>query len=457
METPARPGRMIAVGAIIAIMMTITWRTFGGPDALFVVVIIAEALLIGAEYRNIPVKMRHTALMLFATSIVLLPFARSPLDALQRGIFVSGLLLALMSSVMLLARCAVRSRQVHAVGTNLRGQRPGRRYMSFTVASQLFSSMLGLAGANIMLVMAAPPNEAKSDGKTNTIIAVTRGFTAASLWSPVLGNMAILLALYPMLHWIEVFPIGVALAQVTMCVGMLMNHASHKPAELAPDSSEKAGLFAAIPILATMLGYLGLLLIVSSALKISISTSIVLLGPVAALVMNIAMAGPERRFTEGLRGLRDSALQLPALASEAVMFTAAGCAGSIMADAFPAEWVRHVGHLLGGLPFFGIGFLMLSIMVLAFAGIHPVLSAVFMASTITPQVLGLPPVAHITALLAGWAMSANVTPYSVLSLTASRYSGTSLYQISIGKNWAFALVNTLLACSLLTLVAMAMR
>jgi hypothetical protein len=64
---------------------------------------------------------------------------------------------------------------------------------------------------------------------------------------------------------------------------------------------------------------------------------------------------------------------------------------------------------------------------------------------------------HIAAILAGWAMSASVTPFSILSLTASRYSGTSLYQISIGKNWAFALVNTLLACAMLTLVAMAMR
>jgi hypothetical protein len=449
--------RMTAVGSIIAIMMTTTWRTFGGPDALFVVVIIAEALLIGSEYRNIPVKMRHTALMLFATSIALLPFARSPLEAVQRGIFVSGLLIALMSSVMLLARCALRSRQVHAVGTNLRGQRPGRRYLSFTLASQIFSAMLGLAGANIMLVMAAPPNEGKSAGRTTAIIAVTRGFTAASLWSPVLGNMAILLALYPTLHWIEVFPVGVALAQVTLFVGMLMNHSSRKPIEPAPDFPEKAGLAAAIPILGAMLGYLCVILAASSALKISISTSIVLLGPVAALVMNVAMAGPDRRFIEGLRGMRESMLQLPALASEAIMFTAAGCAGSIMADAFPAEWVRHIGQLLGGLPFFGIGFLMLSIMAIAFAGVHPVLSAVFMASSITPQVLGLPPVVHIAAILAGWAMSASVTPYSVLSLTASRYSGTTLYQISIGKNWAFALANTVLTCGMLTLVALAMR
>jgi hypothetical protein len=51
-------------------------------------------------------------------------------------------------------------------------------------------------------------------------------------------------------------------------------------------------------------------------------------------------------------------------------------------------------------------------------------------------VLGLPPIVHMGAILAGWGLSTSVTPFSVLSLTASRYSGVGLDQISLGRNWA---------------------
>lgn len=456
---PSAVARTAAIGAVIVIMVVTLSRAFGGSSSSFVALLIAAAVLIIVEFRSIPPKLRNTALFLFAISILLLPFAKSPLLAVQRGIFISGLLLALLAAVMLLAQCALRSHQVKAIGANLRGQRPGRRYMSFTMASQLFSGMLGMAGVNIMLVMAAPPDEGKSAARTTTVVAVTRGFTAAGFWSPVFGNMAILLALYPTLHWIEVFPLGLALAQLAILVGMLMNHFGRAHAEEAAVQSPAQPQLgsAAIPVLAAMFGFLALVMAASSALKISITASIVLVGPIVALFLNIAMAGHSRRFVDGLRRTGEGIRQFPRLSSEAILFTAAGCAGSIMADAFPAEWVRLIGQALTGMPLLGISFLMLSIMGMALAGIHPVLSAVFMASTLTPQALALPPIAHFSAILTGWGLSASVTPFSVLSITASRYAGTSLYQISIGRNWAFALLSAFLACVLLTTVALVAR
>jgi hypothetical protein len=470
METDIPPrgaARWIGVGSVIVLMIVALWRAFGGPDALFAAVMAASIALIAVEYRNIPAKLRSTSLALFAASIALLPFAGSPLAALQRGIFVSGLLVALMASVMLLARCALRSHQVHAVGKNLRALQPGRRYLSFTMVSQVFSAMLGMAGVNIMLVMAAPPNEGKSASRTATVIAVTRGFSAAGFWSPVFGNMAILLALYPTLHWIEVFPVGVGLAQITIFVGMLMNRSSRAsvpqtvsgaPAVHMQGMNGTQGFAAAaIPVFATMLTFLALVMTASRLLHIGITASIVLLGPPAAFLLSMAMARPGRRVMRGVRGVREGALHFPRLASEAILFMAAGCAGSVMAAAFPAAWVQQIGHALSAFPLFGIGFLMLSIMGIALAGIHPILTAVFMATTFTPQVLSLPPITHIAAILSGWGLSSSLTPFSVLTLTASRYAGTGLYQISIGRNWAFALVSALLACLLLTTVALAMH
>ncbi len=443
----------IATGAVVVLMAATLWRAFGGPPALFMALIIAMALLIGAEYRNIPSNLRNTSLLLFAIGFMLLPFAKAPLVAIQRGIFISGLLLALMASVILLARCALRIRQVHVVGEILRSQDSGKRYLSFTVASQLFSTTLSLAGANIMLVMASPKDNRIED--TASIVAITRGFTAASFWSPMFGNMAILLALYPALQWSDVFPVGLAVAQLTVLTGVLMHRFSRHPVPTAaapatPDPELKG---AAISLLLAMLGFLGTILATSSVLGVSITASIVLLGPVFALVINMGKAQAGKRVRQAIAQVREDAGQFPRLSSEALLFAAAGCAGTIMADAFPAGWVQWIGSAFGGMPLFGIGFLMLGIMGLALAGIHPVLSAVFMASTITPQVLSLPPLVHCAAILVGWGLSASLTPYSVLVLTASRYSAFTPYQLSVERNWAFALINCLLACAALAAVA----
>lgn len=445
--------RAIAIGAVVVLMAATLWRAFGGPPALFVALIMAMALLIAAEYRNIPSNLRNTSLLLFAIGFMLLPFAKSPLAAIQRGIFISGLLLALMASVILLARCALRIRQVHIVGESLRAQASGKRYLSFTVASQLFSTTLSLAGANIMLVMASPKDNRTED--TASIVAITRGFTAASFWSPMFGNMAILLALYPTLQWSEVFPVGLAVAQLTVLTGVLMHRFSSRhsvPNAVTPATPHPELKGAAISLLLAMLGFLGTILATSSVLNISITASIVLLGPIFALLINMGLAQRGKRMRQAIGQVCEDAGQFPRLSSEALLFAAAGCAGTIMADAFPATWVQWIGSVFGSMPLLGIAFLMFSIMGLALAGIHPVLSAVFMASTITPQVLSLPSLVHCAAILAGWGLSASLTPYSVLILTASRYSASTPYQLSVEKNWAFALINSLLACAALTVV-----
>jgi hypothetical protein len=450
----------LGTGAVAVIMAVIVLRAFGGPDVLAGILFGAAAALVLSGYPSIPPRLRHTAFLLFGITLLLLPFSRSPLEAIQRGIFVSGQLLAMIASVLLLSQCALRSPRVQAIGAALRAQPAGRRYLSFTLVSQLFSGMMGMAGAHIMLVMAAPVEGVRSEERTATVIAVTRGFATAGFWSPVYGNMVILLALYPSLLWIEIFPIGLALAQASLVVGLLVNRygAPQRAAMPAPTPDARAGrrlLGEALPLFAAMLIFMSLILTSSSLLAIGITATLVLVAPLTAVTLHLAMGDPGRRMWQAARNLRASAQLFPRLSSEAILFIAAGCAGSIMADAFPAPWAQQIGQTLADTPFLGIAFLTLSVMGMGLAGVHPVLSAVFLASTVTPELLGLPPISHMAAILTGWGLSAVLTPFSVLSLTASRYAGTTLYQISFGKNWAFASISALLACIALTAIALA--
>lgn len=442
--------KAIAIAAVVVIIAANLWRTFGGPPSLFIVMLAAALALVVAEFRRIPENLRRAALMLSSVSLLLLPLADSPVQAIQRGVFVAGLLLSLVASVSLIGRCAMRSRQVQVIGDALRSQPPGRRYFAFNLAGQMFSAMLGFAGTNIMLAMAARPDEPKSVEKTGRVVAVTRGFSAATFWSPMFGNMAILLALYPGLHWIEVFPVGVALAQLTMIIGILMHRRGHandrEAAHVAPQSPPEIRA-SILPFGTAMLSFLAVVLSASAVFGITITASIVLLAPLAALAANIATSAPGSRVPEARAKMGQDIARFPSLASEAILFMAAGCAGSIMADAFPAEWAQRIGAALDAAPFLGLGFLMASIMVMSLTGVHPVLSAVFLASTITPSLLALPPALHMLAILCGWGLSAALTPYSVVSLIASRVSGTGLYYISIGSNWRFVLASGIAVCA----------
>ncbi|WP_151633744.1 hypothetical protein [Noviherbaspirillum aerium] len=468
-------GTIAGIAAVMVLAASSLTRAFGGPSWLYLPMLGAMLLLIAAGFGRINQKLRTTSFILLSVGLLVIPFARDPVAAVQRGVFVSGMLVALTASVLLIARCAVQSPRIQLIGAALRERKGTPRYAAFTLASQFFSGILGLAGANLMYVMAAPSTEKQSETRTATVVSVGRGFSAASCWSPVFGNMAILLALYPTLHWAEVFPIGLALGQLTMVVSVIMQHVAGRrmapgvnadmntevnagaDAGINADASRAAPatplstlLWIAAPVVLVLLGFLVLIMTLSKMLQIMISAAIIIMGPLVSLAFNAGMGEPGRRFSAGVQGLLASMRLFPALASEAILFLSAGCAGSIMADAFPDAWVSFIGAHLSGHPFWGVAFLVFGIMAAALAGIHPVLSAVFLASTLTPPVLGIPPISHMAAILAGWGLSASVTPFSVLSLTASRYAGVSLYQISLGMNSAYAIGNGVIVCCLLT-------
>lgn len=464
-DTPApsaaapRRGRVMGMVAVLVLIAVTLARAFGAPSWLFMVAGAAALVLIVSGYGLINPRLRTTSFILFIIAALALPFARAPVAALERGIFIAALLISVTSSVMLIARCAMQSHRIGFIGAGLRERQGTRRYLSFTLASQFFSGILGLAGANLMYIMAAPSTEGKSESRTATVVAVGRGFAAASCWSPVFGNMAILLALYPTLSWLEVFPVGLALGQVTIVVGALMNLAALSrlppavpvpPGSLTPISTL---LRSSLPLLISLLALLGLIMTASWLLHIVISAAIVLLAPLVSMLFYATTGRAGHRVADGVAGLGRAMENFGALASEALLFMAAGCAGSVLADAISMSWIAAIGAALSGHQFFGLAFLVAAIIATSLAGVHPVLSAVFLASSLPPPVLDLPPITHMAAILAGWGLSANMTPFSVVSLTASRYAGIGPAEVSFGRNWRFALTNAVVVCGVLAAFA----
>ncbi|WP_157412646.1 hypothetical protein [Acidovorax sp. Root217] len=406
----------------------------------------ASALFLVLEGRHASAAVRRTSLVLVAITLCLLPWIDAPLQALQRGVRIGGLIASLLVTVNLLSRVALRMPRVRAVVGGLYRLPAQRRYLGLTVASQFFGGLLGLAGIAMMMEMAAREADLTGPEKLSAFSAIARGYAAVSLWSPIYSNMGIALALYGGLDWVGVLPYVLAVSALLICLGLLVERCSReagvpKPSNSQPALHETALLRLALPVLAAMLCFLGFMVAASRWLALPISSVIIASTPVAAWLLSVVLAAPgRRRLAQGTHMLGADFLGFRTMVGEVMMFFASGCAGTVIASAIPPAWTGAVGQWVAGAPVLGCLFVSGAIVLLSATAIHPMLSAVLVGSSFSPLLLGLPVVAHLCAVLTGWGLAIIVTPFSVLSLMACRHSGIPILTISLRANLLFVLL-----------------
>jgi len=410
---------------------------------------VASCAFVVFHRRNVPPHILRTSLVLIVFTAALLPVIAAPRQTVERGLRIGCLIAALLMTVNLLARAALRVPRVRDVVGGLFRLPAGRRYMGLTVASQFFGGLLGLAGLTIMMEAAAGAAHTSEAEKISDFTAIARGYAALSLWSPMYSNLSIVLALYQGSSWLGLLPYAVAVSALLMALGGALDWLEHRGerrvAERAPPTAQL--LRAALPVIGAMLGFLAFMVAASRYLDLPITAVIIMSAPLAAWMLNTSRAGTGLR--EGTRVFRSDFLGFQSMVGEVVLFVASGCAGTVMASAIPAAWTGAIGHAVGGSPFLGSLFLTAGIVLLSAAAIHPMLSAVLIASSFPPALLGLPLVAHLCAVLVGWGLAIIVTPFSVLSLMASRASGIRILVISLRSNALFVGTSALVSALIL--------
>jgi hypothetical protein len=212
----------------------------------------------------------------------------------------------------------------------------------------------------------------------------------------------------------------------------------------------------ALPVMVCMLGFVAFMVVTSQRLGVPIPAEIIGTAPLVGWALNTALAAHTgARVKPGARLLGSDFLSISVMSGEVMLFLASACAGTVMASAVPPAWTAAVGLVLEPWPFIGCLFLASSIVLLSATAIHPMLSAVLIASSFPSQLLGLPDIAHLCAVLVGWGLAIIVTPFSVLSLMASRFLGIPLLVISLRANLLFValslLVSTLVLGGITTL------
>ena len=427
------------------------------PSCSIAVLALVLALFLMLNATQISAGVLRTSALLGTLSLLLLPRLAEPWLDLEQGVRIGALIASLLVSVNLLSRAAGRTNRVRDVLHTLQQSPRSSRYWRLSLASQFFGGLLGLAGIAMMMEAAAQHDREDAREQLSSFCAIARGYSALSLWSPMYSNMSIVLGLYAGTGWTGMLPMALGVTALFIVLGTAMDRLGRRDSEATVDTPDVAARDiwrAGAPIVATMLCFMAILVALSHGLHWPITAVIITVTPLGAWLINACIG------QNGLKGPGTGARMVWAdmagfrsMASEVMMFLASGCAGTVIASAIPDAWTAQIGVWVTGAPVLACFTLSALIVALCAAAIHPMLCAVIVGTSLTPTTLGLPLPVHLTALLVGWGLAITITPFSVLSLMASRWSGVPVLTISLRANGGFVLLALLVSSTLLGTLA----
>lgn len=420
-------------------------RPAWGPAVLAITLLAFVAM----QFDQVSSGLRWTCLTLALVTAALLPVASHPWDLLSKGVRIAALIAGLLVSVNLLSRTVASVPHARDVLEGLLRLPPGRRYLGMSIGSQFFGGLLGFAGIAMMMEAAARQRSFDTPAKLQAFAAIARGHSALTLWSPMYSNMGIVLGLYPGVGWTMVLPVAVVTTSAFVLLGTLLDGLTG-PRSATSESAEAPGLGRLVrrggPVIVGMLAYLGLVVAASDGLHLPVTALVIATAPLAAWTVRTWLM---RDAVAAARKLADDLSAFRSMAGEVLMFLVSGCAGTAIGDAIPASASAAVGQMAAMSAVLACLSVSGSIVLLSALAVHPMLCAVIVGSGLSPALLGLPTMVHVTALLIGWGLAIIVTPFSVLSLLAARWSGVHVLAISLRANIGFVLLALLISSCLL--------
>jgi hypothetical protein len=258
---------------------------------------------------------------------------------------------------------------------------------------------------------------------------------------------------------VSVLPAALLVAAFFLVLGTALERLSGR-ARQAPGFGQAASFASLLhqgwPVLLGMCVFVVVMVLASRGLALPISAVIIAGAPLAAWLLNAHMGGSLRPRFRGAAGLMAADLSdFRIMAGEVAIFMASGCAGTVIGSAIPKAWIAAIGAAVAGSPELACLTVSATIVALSAGALHPMLSAIIVGSSLGPAQLGLPMLPHLSAVLVGWGLAIIVTPFSVISGMASRWSGLPLLTISLRANAVFVLLALGGSAGLLGLMARA--
>ncbi|WP_372800773.1 hypothetical protein [Paracoccus seriniphilus] len=372
-------------------------------------------------------------------------------QAMDRMLFLSALV-AMLGTLRSAAAIAPEVLQAGAYVTN---QPASRRYLAMTMGGHLFGVLINFGGLALLLdlvkrSMATPatanlPEAAREARLRRMTLAVVRGFSMISLWSPFgFATNAILITL-PGVSYMDFGPVGFAMSFLFIAIGWGFDRIDGRrfrrlglPRPSPPQGSWRGAALMVAHVLALGAG----IVTIHELTSLSFQQALILMVPTYALLW-AASAG--RRAMGGaatgvVAASRMTWLRLSDLGAEVGVFAAAGFLPVILLAIIPTEDFRATIIAMGlGPVALALGLSLLTV-ALAFCGVNPIVTAsVFGAIAAQLAVPGLSNAAIALAITGGWTAVIGLSPLITTLVIAGTIMERSTSRIGLVWNGPYCL------------------
>ena len=364
--------------------------------------------------------------------------------ALVHALAEGALFAAIFASVGLLAAAARQSALVRRCGIALIRQPPGRRYAALSAGGHLLSILLSFGALPLLAVMIMDANslaEAGGDQRVQRIrtqrmmLALLRSFCAILLWSPLSVAVLLVLGAVPGVGWSGLGLFGGVEALLLLVLGALVDRLSfpRRPATASTGNSPMPWLDAL-----RLAGIAALVFAVASAIhlgaEVALTIGIVTGVPLVALAWIVGQVRlpdlPGHAWGVIAPYLRTG---LTAQRTEVAVVGASAAIGAVMLDLLPAHAIEDLAAHAALPPWLMAGAIVWLIVALGQTGLNPVLTVALLAPGLAQGFPALPPTVLAMALVSGWAISLQSSPFTAGVLMLSQFA--QVPPSTFGRTW----------------------
>lgn len=303
----------------------------------------------------------------------------------------------------------------------------------------LLSSVINLAVIRVLF----PIFKKTGLSKDNLGRAMLIGFTSTNLWSPYFASVAIILHFMD-LPYTKLGPYIFLLAVFHFIFGnivVLFLLKQTKKVELSDEvqlqvENNNKNRRKIVQLLLIMSAIFCLLFMLEKFTHQKMTTLVSAVGLLGSIIWIYFLKERAR-----LKSLLSNYIfqSLPKIGNEVSLFVSAGFFGIIIMSTPLSQIVNHLVNIIEDKVslFFLIGLIILLPVVLAFIGVHQIITVTLLATSISPETIGLSTVSYGVLLAAAWCHASAASPFSPVNLTISSVLDKSSLKIGIGSNYIF--------------------
>lgn len=274
--------------------------------------------------------------------------------------------------------------------------------------------------------------------------SISRGFSAALLWSPNMIATALTLA-YLKVSWQDYVYTGIVIAAVSVLMGYIVNlfEREGRSGEEQPVSGVDQPYLDRLK-LAQMTFAAAVFLLIILLIETKTQLSVIGTVPVIALLFPalwLFLLGKKENIAEGYTDYIKN--KIDRYDGEVVLFAAAGFFSSALTISGWSEKIcGFIIHFSAGSKASTALAILGSIVIASLLGIHPMVLVSAFAASLDPATLGFSPVHLALILITGWSLGATVSPMSGTCLVVGSLFGKTPLRVGLDNLPHAALVFT---------------